>query len=172
MQVFHTLLPHLKKEKQKKKQIWWNRFLFQVLWFQISIWLKQSSTWYRLHTKSHAWVKLPRVLVDTVLSGKSFHSLMAFGRNEDCLHWVQHWISGSCCEWPPLWRPAAGSSFDLSALKTGPCNNYKKVSLSFIALGQVACRASVFFYAFLLFNWGLPGQVVSILKQNQRINFP
>ena len=52
-------------------------------------------------------VKLPRVLADTVFSGKSFQSLMVFARDEDCLYWVWHWISESRCEWSLLWRPAA-----------------------------------------------------------------
>ena len=33
-----------------------------------------------------------------MLSGKSLQSV--FGRNEDCLYWVQHWIKENCCEWP------------------------------------------------------------------------
>ena len=53
---------------------------------------------------------LPRLLVDTVLSGKSFQYLMVFGKKEDCLYWLWHWIKESCCKWPLLWQATAGSS--------------------------------------------------------------
>ena len=59
-------------------------------------------------------MELPKVLADTVVSGKSFQSLMVFGRNEDYLYWVR--IRKSCCEWPLLWWAAAGISFDLTTL--------------------------------------------------------
>ena len=61
-------------------------------------------------------VKLPRVLADTSFSGKSFQSLMVFGRDENCQHWVRHWIGESCCEWSLPWRAAVESSYDLSTL--------------------------------------------------------
>ena len=55
--------------------------------------------WWRIYllTQGTLAVKLPRVLADTSFSGKSFQSLMVFGRNEDYLYWMRHWTMRITC---------------------------------------------------------------------------